>query len=206
MLKISKIALIIMVLASVLLAAGCGGGASTSAPATTPAATSTPSGAKVRIIIYSDLQCPTCHTLYSQIEPKIVEQYVATGKATLETRYVSTKGPVSSLAAQAILCAGDQGQAAKYRDSILAAWARDAADAYTQDRLESAAGALGLDVPAFHSCLTGGKHLQQVSDTTVEAGKAGVSTLPTMFINDVKIEGAKPWVIVSQAIDEQLAR
>jgi protein-disulfide isomerase len=202
--KIPRIAFIIMVLASVLLAAGCGGGGGTGTPATTPSAASTPSGARVRIIIYSDLQCPTCHTLYSQIEPKIVEQYVATGKATLETRYVSTKGPASSLAAQAILCAGDQGKAAAYRDSILAAWAKDSADAYTQDRLESAAGALGLDLPAFHSCLAGGKHLQQVSDTTVEAGKAGVSTLPTMFINDTKIEGTKPWVIVSQAIEDQL--
>ena len=191
-----------MVLIIITFTAGCGKGGNTSVPTETPTA----SVAKVHIIIYSDLQCVSCYTLYSQIEPKIVEQYVTTGKVTLETRYLSTKGPASSLAAQAILCAGDQGQSARYRDSILAAWAKDGADAYAQDKLESAAGVLGMDVKTFNGCLINGKYLQEISDHTLEAGRAGVGTLPTMFINDVKIEGVQPWVIISPAIEEQLAR
>jgi protein-disulfide isomerase len=204
--KVARLVLIVMVLVLFPFTAGCSKEGNAILPTETPTATPSASGAKVQIIIYSDLQCPSCYTLYSQIEPKIVEQYVMTGKVTLETRYLSLKGPASSLAAQAILCAGDQGQAPKYRDNILAAWAKDGADAYARDKLESVAVALGMDAKTFDGCLINGKYLQQLSYYTIEAGKASVETLPTIFINDVKIEGAQPWVIISQAIDEQLAR
>jgi protein-disulfide isomerase len=202
MLKISKIALVVMILASVLLAAGCGGGAGTSAPAET----STPSGARVHIIIYADPQCFACHTVHTQIEPKIIEQYVKTGKATLETRYTSIKGPVSSLAAQAMLCAGDQGKGEEYREKILAAWASQYEFAYKQERLESAAADLGLDAAAFRGCLVDGKYVQQIADNTIESGKLQLETLPMILINDYRIEGVQPWSVVSQVIEDQLKK
>jgi protein-disulfide isomerase len=199
--KILRIALIIMVLTSVLLAGGCGGGGGTTAPAG-----STPSGNKVTIIIYADPQCFACHTLHTQIEPKIIEQYVKTGKATLETRYTSLKGPVSSLAAQAMLCAGDQGKWSEYREKILATWASQSEFAYKQENLERAATDLGLDVAAFRGCLADGKYVQQIADNTIESGKLQLETLPMMVINDYRIEGVQPWSIVSQAIEDQLKK
>jgi protein-disulfide isomerase len=189
-----------------MVLAGCGGSPpATSTPSTT-SATTPAAGPKVHIIIYSDPQCPSCYTLFTQIEPQIVAQYVKTGKVTLVTRYLDTKGAASNLTAQAILCAGDQGKYEEYRANILAAWAKNGADAYSKANLESAAGTLGLDAAAFDTCLTSGKHAADISDNKLAAGQAGGGTLPTMFIDDVKLEGQQPWVIVSKAIDDELAK
>ncbi len=204
--KVLRTLLFVSVLCLFLAAAGCGGSPPAVSVPPTLSAAAPAAGPQVHIVIYSDAQCPTCYTLFTQIEPQIVEKYVKTGKVTLQTRYLDTKGPPSNLAAQAMLCAGDQGQYEEYRARILAAWASIGVDAYNRDALKEAAGNLGLDAATFETCLSSGKHAADISDNKLAAGQAGGGSLPTMFIDDVKLEGQQPWVIVGQAIEDELAK
>ncbi len=162
--------------------------------------------AKVHIVVYTDLQCHACYLFHTQVEPTIMDRYVNTGKVTLDLRFVSILGPASSLAAEGVFCAGEQGKAAPFADAIQSAWNDKAADAYTQPALEASAAGAGLATAAFNSCLVSGKYRQTISNNTVEAGKLGIDNIPTIFVDGVKIVGAQPVDVFVNAIEAELAK
>jgi len=81
-----------------------------------------PPDAKVQIVVYNDFQCPHCYDLHQGAEAEIIERYVKTGQAHLEVRQFAVMGPESARAAEAALCAADQGRFWEYRDAVFSAW------------------------------------------------------------------------------------
>ena len=142
-----------------------------------------PAGALVEIIIYTDFQCSACAELHLEVEQELLRLYVDTGKASLQMRLLSTLGPESSLAAQAALCAADQGQFWEYRDAILTSWRQDGRAAYSEENLRKAAAELGLDGETFSACLAGGSKRAEVVENLRQSAAADVSQIPTVFIN-----------------------
>ncbi|UCH51035.1 MAG: tetratricopeptide repeat protein [Chloroflexota bacterium] len=161
---------------------------------------------RVEIIIYTDLQCPMCYRLYSEVEPELVRRYVTTDKASLEIRLLSAVGPESSLAAEATACAAEQGQFWEYRDAIFKAWSQAGQAVYTEEELRKAAAELGLDEKTFSACLASGKWREAIAENLYAAGKAGIDEIPTVLISGVKIVGLKPLETYFEIIEEQLDR
>src|SRR5688572_10336155 len=65
--------------------------------------------APVKIIEYSDFQCPYCRNFWRDTEDQLIDQYVKTGKVYFEYRSVGLFiGPESARAAEVAYCAGDQ--------------------------------------------------------------------------------------------------
>ncbi|XUX00552.1 MAG: thioredoxin domain-containing protein [Dehalogenimonas sp.] len=191
-----KASLIVIPCACII--SGCSGPASTSAPSTT----GNPS--TIKVVIYSDPQCHACYRLYTEIEPQLNTKYGSNPKVSIETRYTSSMGSTSSLAAQAMLCAGDQGKYTQYREAILTAWNDKGADAYTQAALEATAGSLGLNTQTFNSSLESGKYRQAITDNTVAAGQLNIDNIPTIFVNDTRIVGVQALDVFTSAIDSAL--
>jgi protein-disulfide isomerase len=161
---------------------------------------------KVEIVIYTDFQCPSCWMLSSQVEGELLRLYVDTGKADLDIRLLPAFGPDSLRAAEAALCAADQGQFWEYRDAIFAEWAQSGKAAYSEEELKKAANQLGLNEADFSVCLDSGAKRAEVEANMSLAQAAGVTHVPTMLINDVKVVGFKPLETYVQTIEELLAK
>jgi protein-disulfide isomerase len=160
-----------------------------------------PEDAKITLVEFSDFQCPFC----ARFTPTLHRLKETHGD---RVRIVYRQFPLVSIhpqafkAAEASLCAHEQGKFWELHDRLFAA----------PDRLQIAdlkqqAGQLGLDQPRFDSCLDSGKY-QSVVQGDLEAGqRAGVNGTPALFVNGVPVPGgAVPYEAVVEAIEKEFAR
>jgi protein-disulfide isomerase len=135
--------------------------------------------ASVVLVEFTDYQCPFCARHARDTMPQIEAEYVKTGKV----RYVTREFPLESIhpqafkAAEAALCAGDQG---KYWEMHARLFANQRALAPGQ--LASHAQAVGLDEGKFTQCLEGGTKSAKVRKDLADGAKAGVTGTPAFFI------------------------
>lgn len=162
--------------------------------------------APVKIVEYSDFQCPICLEYYQQAEPQIVNEYIATGKVYFTYRSMGNWiGAESVAAAQAAYCAGDQNKFWEYHDMLFTNWTGENVGDFNSRRLTAFAQKLGLDMNAFNSCFNGHKYADKVSQDNADGLKAGVQGTPTFFINGTKYDGAPTYAPLKAAIDAALA-
>lgn len=160
--------------------------------------------ALVHIVEYGDFQCPYCLKFWTETEPQLIEEYVNTGKVYFEYRSFPFLGPESTWAAEAAYCAGDQGKFWEYHDTLYTNWTGENVGDFTQDKLIKYAEALNLNVDEFESCLSEEKHKGTVEQDMAEAEALGVHATPTLFVNGIKLEGAQPFSILKEFIEQQL--
>lgn len=161
--------------------------------------------APVTMIEYSDFQCPYCEQFFTNTEPQIYDKYIKTGKVKL----VYKNFPLSihqnaEHAAEAALCAGDQGQFFAYHDKLFGNQPKWVNLADPTDQFVAFAQELGLNTSKFRQCYTSGKHAQDVQNDFNEGSQAGVRGTPTFFINGQMISGAQSFSVFEKAIDAAL--
>jgi len=159
----------------------------------------------VDIVIYTDFSCSSCATLHFEVEKELLELYVKTGKAKLSYYLLAVVEPESVPAAQAALCANEQGRFWDYRDAILAAWQEAGKSAYSEEELRNAAQTLGLDMAAFDACLSSPAILEKLQHSLQKSQEDGVDVVPVIFINGVRVDGIQPLETYITIIEEQLA-
>ncbi len=137
--------------------------------------------ATVKIVEFSDLQCPACGAAYP-VTKQIMNEYGS--RVNLEYKQF----PLTSLhafafkAAEASECANDQGKFWEYVDI-----------AFTNQRalrtsdLKNYAEQLGLDSEKFENCLDSSAKAKYVTADYNEGIGKGVGGTPTFFINGVKL-------------------
>lgn len=161
--------------------------------------------APVKIIEFSDFQCPFCRRFTLETAPLLVQEFVETGIASIEYRHMAFLGPESVRAAEAAECAADQNrfwdfhdilflrQGAEndgvYSDANLKKYAREVADAHDD-----------FDVNAFDSCLASGEKRAAVEEMTRQANALGVQSTPSFLVNGQPISGAQPIEVFRQVI------
>jgi protein-disulfide isomerase len=161
--------------------------------------------APVRIEEYSDFQCFYCARFSSDTEPRIVADYVSTGKVHFIYKNYAFLGQPSVDAAEASLCAADQGKFWEYHDILFANQAEGDARAFSEERLQAFAEAIGLDGTAFAECLSDNRKMDQVRQEYAEGAALGVSSTPTFFINGNEVKGAQPFEVFQAEIEAALA-
>ncbi len=198
-----------------------GGGPAAAAQTATPATASGPvdatpavqqagntlgdPNAPVKIIEYADFQCPYCRLFWQDTEPQIIENYVKTGKVFYEYRSVGAYlGEESQSAAEAAYCAGDQGKFWEYHDALFSHWTGENVGDFTPEKLKQYAASIGLDQVAFEQCLSSGKQTSRVQQDLDNAQKDGIKGTPSFLVNGTMIEGAQPFAVFQQAIDQAL--
>ncbi len=162
--------------------------------------------APVVLVEFSDFQCPYCQRYTSQTYAKIIENYVDTGKV----RYVFKQFPLISIhpqamaAANAALCAADQGAFWQMHDLLFEQQNRWAGNSAANDVFKEFAAQLGLDADAFGACLENQQHEDDIYADLQEGINAGVTGTPGFFINGVPLSGAQPYEAFQKLIEQQL--
>ncbi|RLG57077.1 MAG: DsbA family protein [Candidatus Hydrothermarchaeota archaeon] len=157
--------------------------------------------AKVVIIEFSDYACPYCAKFELQILPMIMEEY---GNEVLFVfRDFPVHGGNSLKAAEAANCAGEQGKFWEYHELLF----EKQNEWYSNlSMLETYASELGLDIAKFNKCLNSRKYEEEVLKDRQDGIKAGVTGTPTIFINGRIIEGAQPYEVFKEVIDDELEK
>ncbi|HEV2847260.1 MAG TPA: DsbA family protein [Thermoanaerobaculia bacterium] len=158
-----------------------------------------PANAPITIVEFSDFQCPFC----SRVNPTLAQVREKYGD---KVRIVFRQYPLpfhqqAQKAAEASLCAGDQGKFWEMHDAMFANQ-----QALGVDQLKEQATKLGLKAEEFNSCLDSGKHAAAVQNDLKEGQAAGVNGTPAMFINGRFLSGAVPFEQVADIIDDELRR
>jgi|CXWL01.1.fsa_nt_gi protein-disulfide isomerase len=159
-----------------------------------------PAAAPVTIVEFSDFQCPFC----SRVLPSIDEARANYGD---KVRLVFRQFPLTALhpnaqkAAEAALCAHDQGKFWELHDAMFA-------DQGGLDvpKLKEKAAAIGLDAEKFAACVDGGSKAAAVSSDVAAGTAAGVSGTPAMFVNGRFLNGAVPYEDLARVINDELQR
>jgi len=162
--------------------------------------------APVKVVLYSDFQCPFCKQFWEEAEGKIFQEYVATGKAYFTYRSMGEfLGPESQTSAEAAYCAGDQEKFWEYHDLLFANQGAENSGAFSDARLKRFAEYLNLDQAAFDECLSSGKYAKRVQQDRTDASVMDTNSTPTVFINNEKIVGAQDYETYKDAIEQALA-
>jgi len=157
-----------------------------------------PENAKVTIVEFSDFQCPFCGRVHDTVE-KVMESYP--GKVRLVFRQFPLEfHPKAPKAAEAALCANEQGQFWQYHDVLFKNQTK-----LEEDDLKAHAASLGLDGNKFADCLATGRMKKTIEEDQAAGKKAGVTGTPAFFINGTPLSGAQPLEAFKEVIDQELA-
>lgn len=170
--------------------------------------------APVKIEEFSDYQCSFCKRFADTTEPRIVEDYVKTGKVYFVYRsmgnFVSDnirQGKTESRdSAEASYCAGDQNKFWEYKDMLYANWQGEDVGSFSENRLIAFAEAIDLDLDEFRSCMDSNKFRDQVEQDKIDGQRAGITGTPSFVINgNLAIRGAEDYSVFQREIDAALA-
>lgn len=168
--------------------------------------------APVTIEVYEDFQCPACKSFTEQIEPQIVDAYVATGEVYYIFRhfpFLDDQAPrnESDQAASASMCAGDENRFWDYHDMLFANWNGENQGAFNDKRLIAFAEAIELDMPAFNACFDANDHEEEINSDELSGRNSGVTGTPSVMVNGRIISpGFVPsFQQISDAVEAELA-
>lgn len=158
----------------------------------------------VRVVKWADFQCTLRGMFTRNVQPVLVNVYVATGKICFDYQDFAFLGPESVLAAEAAGCAMDQGKFWQYHGSLFANQGPGNSGAFSPDRLGEIAARMGLDTGRFHQCLTNGSHRDEVLAPRQDGIKHGIHGIPSLIVNGPKI-AYQGWNSLKYAIEAALA-
>ena len=178
--------------------------------------------APVKIVEFSDYQCPFCERFSTDTEPSLIESYISTGK--VHFTYRSTGNWVSQNinsgltesedAAEAAYCAGDKGKYWEMHDMIFGNVLGEDVGSFTDRRLSAIAEKTGLDMTQYEECYSSNKYRDAVVKDGQDALAAGVQGTPSFVLTYTNasgeevtelIEGAQPFSVFQEKIEAALA-
>lgn len=145
--------------------------------------------AKLVIEVYEDFGCPHCLEFTAVVEPVLMNEYVATGKAQLVYRYFPLR-QLTAVAAIGSYCAGEQGKFWPFHRLLFIAQAEAnekkgpaLTEAFAVDGLTKMAADLQLDSAKFSTCLTSDAAIAAVQADLKSANDLGLPGTPSFVIN-----------------------
>ena len=137
--------------------------------------------AKVKIIEFSDLQCPACKSAHPVIQ-QIKDEFEDDIRFEYYHFPLRAIHPFAQKAAEAVECANDQGMFFEYIDAAFVI-----SPQLSKKNLKQIAADLGLD-ETFDACLDSGAKRKTVEGDYRFGVAKNVQGTPTFFINDKKLE------------------
>jgi len=144
--------------------------------------------APVRIDVFEDFQCPACQYYSEVIEHQVLDAYVTTGKVYYVFRqypFLDNRSATreSDQAANASMCAADQGRFWDYHDMLFTNWKGENEGNLSDKRLTAFAEALKLDMGKFEACFKENRFKDQINADLADGDKMGAQGTPSVFVN-----------------------
>jgi len=162
--------------------------------------------APVTLIEFGDFQCPFCGKFFKDTEPKLIDEYIKTGKVRFVYRDFAFLGLESVRSAEAAECANDQGKFWEFHNFLYNHQAGENQGGFADVKLKGFASELGLDTTAFNSCFDAEKYKDEVAQDLQGGRDAGVGATPSFFVDDQLIQGALPLAQFEQVINDELKK
>jgi protein-disulfide isomerase len=157
------------------------------------------SKAPIKIVEFSDFQCPFCKRFVDDTYKAIKEKYGEQVVFYYRHYPLTSIHPEAQNGALAAECAGKQGKFWEMHDELF----------ITQDLISlgnsrSLAEQLNLDLDAYDACIQNQDGAANIQKDMTDAASYGVSGTPTFFINGVRLVGAQPLANFVAIIDQEL--
>ncbi|MEO1028860.1 MAG: thioredoxin domain-containing protein [Pseudomonadota bacterium] len=167
-----------------------------------------PEDAKVVLVEYASITCPTCQYYHNQVILPIVKPYAERGDIRYVFREFPTPPENISIAGSVVArCAGDDkffdvvDDLFRTQQGIMAA----ARQGSWGDALEVLAARHGLDSDAYRACLKNPDLRIAVDNARRKGFDQGVKGTPTFFLNDVLLENVSSPDAMQAALDAAIA-
>lgn len=157
--------------------------------------------APVTLVEFSDFQCPYCQASAPTLK-QVAQKFGDKVQIVYRQYPIPSLHPFAFKAAEASLCANDQGKFWELHDAMF----QDQTKLAVSD-LKATARRLGLDGKKFDACIDAGRHVEQVQNDQREGERIGVTGTPAMFINGRYVDGGSvPFSTLESLIQKELAR
>ena len=146
----------------------------------------------VKIKIFSSLTCPHCANFHIKIVPKIIKEYVESGKVQLI--FIDFPLDLAAFNASKLLHCLDQKKQISFLDIVYdtqSNWANGSNIEDINNNLKKIAKNLGISSEQFDKCLIDEDISDKILNNRIEANqKYSISSTPTIVINEKKLEGS----------------
>jgi len=156
--------------------------------------------APVTIDLYEDFQCPACESWSRNVFPKLASNELASGSVRIVFHDMAFLGQESVDAGRAAYAALQQGRFWDMWATLYANQGRENSGAFSRDRLIAMAGQLGLDITRFEADMDSGSARAAIEESRAGAGRAGISSTPTLVIDGQAFAGVLPYTEIADAI------
>lgn len=154
--------------------------------------------APVKVVEYSDYQCPYCKAFHTDYMPGLVKDQISTGKVYFTYVPFEVIGPESNTAAEGALCAGDQNKFWQLHDVFFANQGSENSGKFSEKRVQAMAQTVSLDMTKFNQCFSSHKYQTQLTQYQLAAQKLGVTGTPSFTINGKLISYTQQKDIINQ--------
>ena len=166
------------------------------------------SDAPLTLVEFTDYECPFCKRFYETTFQALKKNYIETGKLKFISRNMPLPMHTHALkAAQASICAGEQGKFWEMKDLLFRNQNRLEVEALT-----GYANDISLNAATFKACMADDARLKAISDEASYINSLGVNGTPSFVLGKSvgdsvegrKIVGAQPLEVFEGAINELL--
>ena len=158
----------------------------------------------VKIKIFSSLTCPHCANFHIKVVPKIIKEYVESGKAQLI--FIDFPLDLAAFNASKLLHCVDQKKQISFLDIVYdtqSNWANGSNIEDINNNLKKIAKNLGISPEQFDKCLIDEDISDKILNNRIEANqKYSISSTPTIVINEKKLEGSASFKNIKKKIEK----
>lgn len=162
--------------------------------------------APITIIEFSDFECSFCKIFFDNVLNEIKINYVDSGKVKFVYRDfpITAIHPNAEKAAEAANCAFEQNKFWEYHDLLFENQNNWISGNNTSSEFKKYSSMVGLDEEQFNLCIDSNKFAEEISNDIQDGWEAGVEGTPTLFINGIKIAGAREYNVFKEIIESEL--
>jgi protein-disulfide isomerase len=141
------------------------------------------SGAKVTITEFGDLRCPICRQFDSDVTPRLIENFVRTGKAKMRFRTWPILGTNSVTAAQAAYAAQQQNALWRYATLTYLNQGDESVPWFTTAFARAVAAGVGLDIAKFDRDRVSDAANTEIAKVNSDASALGFPGTPAIQVS-----------------------
>jgi protein-disulfide isomerase len=148
--------------------------------------------APVHLDTWEDFQCPACAGFSQSVMTQVISTYVDTGMVYYTFHFYpfiddASATHESDQAANAAMCASEQGRFWDYHDMLFANWNGENQGAFIDVNLVRFAETLQLDMTAFNACFEADRYKAEIDQDFAAGQAAGVHGTPAVFVDGVPV-------------------